>query len=294
MHVSFSAGFSRPEIVNSSGDRYYMNLNLIVKTAVATALLSAASIPAFATSVTPPAAGPTPVPGFGAGGIVVEVWDTVTGHSLSEWLGGDTTTFGGTAATAGTVLDYGVLGGSAFASTFSASEVAAGNVQWVVEGANALAAATPTVDITVSSLGKVTGAGVSTVSGKLNTGIASTMNGATACNNVNPCIALNGPSDANYAVNNLGTTAMGAAKTSGVAGGAALDFYQVVSTGSSLGTQTLNQFASAAGAATWTLSAAGDLVYSVPSTVPLPAAVWLLGSGLLGLLGVGRRKALAA
>jgi len=272
-----------------------MNLNLIVKTAVATALLSAVSIPAFATSVTPPAAGPTPVPGFGAGGLIVEVWDTVTGHSLSEWLGADTTTFGGTGATAGTTLDYGVLGGSAFASTFSASEVAAGNVQWVVEGANAQAAATPTVDITVSTLGKVTGAGVSTVSGKLNTGIASTMNGATACNSVNPCIALNGASDPNYAVSNLGTTAMGAAKTSGVAGGAALDFYQVVSTGSSLGTQTLVQFASAAGAATWTLSASGDLVYSVPtSPVPLPAAVWLLGSGLLGLLGVGRRKVLAA
>jgi hypothetical protein len=30
------------------------------------------------------------------------------------------------------------------------------------------------------------------------------------------------------------------------------------------------------------------------STVPLPAAVWLLGSGLLGLAGVGRRKLAAA
>jgi hypothetical protein len=30
------------------------------------------------------------------------------------------------------------------------------------------------------------------------------------------------------------------------------------------------------------------------SSVPLPAAVWLFGSGLLGLIGVGRRKAAAA
>jgi hypothetical protein len=40
-----------------------------------------------------------------------------------------------------------------------------------------------------------------------------------------------------------------------------------------------------------TLNSAG--VLSV-SSVPLPAAVWLFGSGLLGLIGVGRRKAAAA
>jgi hypothetical protein len=32
------------------------------------------------------------------------------------------------------------------------------------------------------------------------------------------------------------------------------------------------------------------LTYTAISTVPLPAAVWLLGSGLLGLVGVARRK----
>jgi hypothetical protein len=37
-----------------------------------------------------------------------------------------------------------------------------------------------------------------------------------------------------------------------------------------------------------TLSSTGNL-----SSVPLPAAVWLFGSGLLGLIGVGRRKAAA-
>jgi len=41
-----------------------------------------------------------------------------------------------------------------------------------------------------------------------------------------------------------------------------------------------------------TLSANGTLtVSSGTPTVPLPAAVWLFGSGLLGLLGVGRRRA---
>jgi hypothetical protein len=44
-----------------------------------------------------------------------------------------------------------------------------------------------------------------------------------------------------------------------------------------------------------TLSANG-LVFSSASAapVPLPAAIWLLGSGLLGLFGIGRRKAVAA
>jgi hypothetical protein len=38
------------------------------------------------------------------------------------------------------------------------------------------------------------------------------------------------------------------------------------------------------GTNTWTISA------FTPSAVPLPAAVWLLGSGLVGLFGVGRRR----
>ena len=42
-----------------------------------------------------------------------------------------------------------------------------------------------------------------------------------------------------------------------------------------------------------TLTAAG-LVFSTTAPVPLPAAIWLLGSGLLGLFGIGRRKAIAA
>ena len=55
---------------------------------------------------------------------------------------------------------------------------------------------------------------------------------------------------------------------------------------------TVAQFGSAEGAATWTLGSNGTLTYSVPApaAVPVPAAAWLLGSGLIGLVGVARRK----
>jgi hypothetical protein len=43
---------------------------------------------------------------------------------------------------------------------------------------------------------------------------------------------------------------------------------------------------------TWTLATDGTLTYSVApaSVIPVPAAVWLLGSALVGLVGVARRK----
>lgn len=51
-------------------------------------------------------------------------------------------------------------------------------------------------------------------------------------------------------------------------------------------------------ASTWVLNSDGSLSYNgtevAVSEVPLPAAAWLFGSGLLGLVGVSRRKAKVA
>jgi hypothetical protein len=45
-------------------------------------------------------------------------------------------------------------------------------------------------------------------------------------------------------------------------------------------------------AATWSFSSQSALSYSMSiAAVPVPAAVWLFGSGLIGLVGVARRKA---
>jgi len=40
----------------------------------------------------------------------------------------------------------------------------------------------------------------------------------------------------------------------------------------------------------WTFDSAGTLTFNGSSAVPVPAAVWLFGSALLGLVGVSRRK----
>jgi len=40
----------------------------------------------------------------------------------------------------------------------------------------------------------------------------------------------------------------------------------------------------------WKLDANNVLSYDAPSAVPVPAAVWLFGSGLIGLVGVARRR----
>ncbi len=72
----------------------------------------------------------------------------------------------------------------------------------------------------------------------------------------------------------------------------AVSFYDVTTTAAHKA--VITQYANATGAGYWFLSSSGDLTYNVPTAgvapVPLPAAVWLLGSGLLGLAGIGRRR----
>jgi hypothetical protein len=72
--------------------------------------------------------------------------------------------------------------------------------------------------------------------------------------------------------------------------GTALNFYSA--SGSSR-TYVNTQYANSTGAGFWFLSSSGDLTYNLPSSaapVPLPAAAWLLVSGIAGFGAVGRRR----
>ena len=61
-------------------------------------------------------------------------------------------------------------------------------------------------------------------------------------------------------------------------------------TGSTTTAANATQFGNATGFATVTLASNGDLTYVAPSAVPVPAAVWLLGSGLLSFGAFVRRR----
>lgn len=74
-------------------------------------------------------------------------------------------------------------------------------------------------------------------------------------------------------------------------------FARTTYTGSTTVQSERTQYGNSAGFATITLESDGDVVYALApavSAVPVPAAVWLLGSGLLGLGGMVRRRKAAA
>lgn len=83
--------------------------------------------------------------------------------------------------------------------------------------------------------------------------------------------------------------------SSGASGvvGSVLGFYSFTRSSPGAGDpMVVTQYANAAGPAQWLLGADGSLSYTADvSTVPLPAAVWFLLSGLAGLGAVSRRKA---
>lgn len=137
--------------------------------------------------------------------------------------------------------------------------------------------------------------GISTALTKLGTYVqavnsASAAAGGSATNDyaANDSVVVDSASSAYYDHN---LWAAGPA-TSGTAEGpigSPLGFYFVYENPNIFNDGNDQSFASAAFNNYWTLASNGDLTFA-PAPTPLPPAVWLLGSALVGLVGVGRRR----
>ena len=118
----------------------------------------------------------------------------------------------------------------------------------------------------------------------------------THLGNLNGSSGSDGSNDpAANAANTFGVNWSGASSFNAAGGiGESMEFFFMAQNGT-IGTQNANsvRYGNAEGNALWTLNADSSFMYMAPnavSAVPVPAAVWLFASGLLGLVGVSRRK----
>jgi hypothetical protein len=243
-----------------------------------------------------------------ATGLYLEVWNNVTNATELVNLSygyTDVTAASGNLSGTGSPFVSGVTnptgaGGTVsqldFGDIANSSSFASNSVYTVVAGATATQTGITQVqglEIGASSKPGVTEGGLGTVISNVQSEIANwasqtgatgtfydSSGGTTVAGNAAPSSSLS-----------FGNSAI-----SGGAVGSSLSFYNILGNTSAASTKDGIPKGSdvvTAYSGFWYLnSSTGDLTYNVSaSPVPLPAAVWLFGSGLLGLAGVGRRRA---
>jgi hypothetical protein len=278
-------------------------MKTFIKALAATAVLAMGSVGAMAQTVpTQPAPGPIPSPGSGDGGLVVVIWDAVRGVSLTQYLGLSLSQIlptGTNMEQAGFSLDFGVLGN--YASIFGAS--AQSNIQWMVVAADSTGSTFSGRNIaTTSALGSTYTTTSNARTRDAASAVRNFLENTNGCALQTPCIATANDQGTYAGGTNMGSN-LGSQLLQSSAGtvGQALGFYLLTTINNlSVGptaVAVVDVYQSTAGAfAQWLLGTDGRLVYSVAgdTVVPLPAAVWLLLSGLLGVGTIGRRRAVAA
>jgi len=253
-----------------------MKKNLIV---AAVALAASANVSAAVLS---------PLDAGGLGEAVFSIWDPTTNQSYAQDLGTTWQTFhdnlGNTSYSASFTVDASVYG-----AALGGSDTA--NLIWNVSVADSQKNDFSNFGdfgvIATSSLGNVIntaalGAAIQTSDQYATTLNSLSSNADTALNEAIFGTVLNGGYAGAESTWGTSWNTNGSTNNS-AAFGTDLDFYYWQDIGISTDTQVTKAVGS------WSFDGT-TLSYAAPSAVPVPAAVWLFGSGLIGLVGVARRK----
>jgi hypothetical protein len=268
-----------------------------MKTIVGIAVAAALSIGAAHASITPP--------GQGQGELIEWVVDNTTGHTYARGIGvdetailpassiiTDSTTFDAmqqpvsTGTTLPTITADGALttflaqngGHDAFSFGVLAAGLGTGGATKQVPGAQVVEF-TSTQSIAASNLNTPSGNTIASLEGS----VAATV---TTINGVIGSSAKSGDVSSQFNPNSPEFDLYAASIATVSALGTQMNLYAMTPDNSK---STAGQLYTA-GLITMTSDGTLEAVGGTPPTVPLPAAVWLLGSGLLGLAGVGRRR----
>jgi len=255
----------------------------------------------------------------GGSSLTLSVWDDVRAVSYTRNLGPNLNAFLPTGLTTlpsdGTVpgtavsgdktpaagLNLVFAGDALFMSTFSPS--LAENVRWnIVAADNQVSIATGLTRAITTAVARpgTTNAGVGNIgSGFTNYTNSLLMNSTISQPGINSGVWLDNTIDAYAGRPNWGDSLNGGLQgtSSGIGYGSELAFFylaRTVAQGQATAFATNQQFGNDVNFATWSLSSTGAATYNL-SPVPLPGAVWLMGSGLFAVLAAARRrKAVAA
>ena len=271
-------------------------MNNKLKAVVALAILGAAS-----------QAHATIQPGTtGDGELFLSVWDDATKVSYTKDLGVTMSAFigaGNNVAAVGTPMTINFSSDANFTAFMTAAGGGA-SASWGIFASDSTGAIAKDGQRYLSTSGNTLAQVKLQTNANVQSGFANINNFLTSVNNTGTHATQADGSSFNvqatdplsYAGSNPGSNWGGKAQTftdSTVGLDSSMGFFYITP-GSTLPTGKVSayQFGNAVGAGTWTMSSTGSLAYSVPavSAVPVPAALWLLGSAMVGLVGVARRK----
>jgi hypothetical protein len=264
-----------------------MKLKLLLVTAVAALGVSSQ---AFATY--------TDGNGVNGSSLILNVWDTVTKESYSATLEIPSNNLTYSTFNGGPTFTA-LAGNSTFTGLFGNNNAA--DIRWNIAADlnDVLAGGTPGANIpwslgfTAASLpASLNGSQMNAANVKFNTWVnllnghqTATGSGLTTSTDATQLWNMNNASAAWGGTNGGGTLPF---SITGLLGDS-LSYFQATANGRFAA--DASTFAQIAG--TWSLASSGTLTWNEApiGAVPVPAAAWLLGSGLMGLVGVGRRRA---